>query len=92
MSNKYYVIGSNFERKIKREFENRGYFVVRSAGSKSPIDLVAIKEGIPILVQCKIKEITKKEIDELRKLQNKVKCKVLAIVKKNKETNYLHIV
>ncbi|MEM7819118.1 MAG: hypothetical protein QW403_03185 [Candidatus Aenigmatarchaeota archaeon] len=34
---------------------------MRSAGSKSPVDLVAIKEGIPVLIQCKIKEITKKE-------------------------------
>ncbi|MEM7821456.1 MAG: restriction endonuclease [Candidatus Aenigmatarchaeota archaeon] len=91
MPNKYYVNGVNFERRIKKDFENKGYFVIRSAGSKSPIDLVAIKEGIPVLIQCKTKEVTKEEIDELRKLRSKVKCKVLIVVKRNRKINYLHI-
>lgn len=55
--NRRYVAGRNFEYKTKREWEEKGYLVVRSAGSKGPVDLVAIPNGQPqqhvVLLQCK---------------------------------------
>lgn len=44
--------GRAFEQRVKVDLQKRGYFVVRCAASK-PCDLVAIKEGIPKLVECK---------------------------------------
>jgi len=46
--------GSNFERRIKRWLEERGWTVFRSAGSQSAADLIALRPGITVLaVQCK---------------------------------------
>jgi hypothetical protein len=42
MPNKRYIAGRNFEYKIKRELENMGWYVIRSAGSKSLFDLIGI--------------------------------------------------
>ena len=55
------------ERKAKAELEEKGYLVVRSAGSKGPADLVAIK-----IRQIQVKKVEKPqawtaELDRLRK-------------------------
>ena len=46
-----YKKGANFERKVKKLFEEKGFTVVRSAGSHSKADLL-IKE-LSLSVQCK---------------------------------------
>jgi len=57
--NKNYVKGANFERNVKKFYENLGYFVIRSSGSHGVADLVAfpplsnMQEWQPILIQCK---------------------------------------
>jgi len=43
MTNKRYTRGRNFEYLIMDLLRKRGYFCVRSAGSKGPVDIVAIK-------------------------------------------------
>jgi hypothetical protein len=43
MPNKRYIAGRNFEYKVKRELESLGWYVIRSAGSKSLFDLIGIK-------------------------------------------------
>lgn len=48
-----YARGAEFERRVKRHLETNGYTVLRSAGSKSPIDLIALKPGAIVLIQCK---------------------------------------
>jgi len=49
-----YHIGARFERKVKKWLESQGWWVIRSAGSKGPVDLVAYKEGPKLLfIQCK---------------------------------------
>lgn len=49
-----YQRGAAFERKVQKELEGHGYAVVRSAGSQSPTDLVAMRLGTIVLVQCKL--------------------------------------
>src|SRR4051812_22245449 len=51
MSN--YTNGSQFERRIAVMLMGYGFEVVRSAGSHGPADLVALKRGLVVLVQCK---------------------------------------
>ena len=46
-----YRKGANFERKVKKLFEEAGFTVVRSAGSHSDADLL-VKE-LNLAIQCK---------------------------------------
>jgi Holliday junction resolvase len=49
-----YSRGHAFELRARARLESEGWFVGRSAGSKTPVDLVAIKANSrPLLVQCK---------------------------------------
>jgi len=51
--NRLYKRGRDFEYRVKALLENLGYLVWRSPASKSLVDLVAIKKGIILFVQCK---------------------------------------
>ena len=48
-----YQDGTRFEHVVRHYLEQEGYWCTRSAGSKTKIDLVAIKVGQILLVQCK---------------------------------------
>lgn len=48
-----YKMGRSLEQRTRLRLMAAGYFVVRSAGSKSAADLVAAKDGVIWLVQCK---------------------------------------
>lgn len=50
----HYARGTAFERQVRHALEADGYDVIRSAGSKGKIDLVAIKRGQILFVQCKL--------------------------------------
>ena len=59
MPNKNYKRGRTLEYDVKALLEQGGYTVVRSAGSHSPFDLVAVKETAGQvkeiwLLQCKV--------------------------------------
>lgn len=66
-----YSIGAAFERRVKADLEELGYFVVRSAGSHGPADLVALKKeenGTTKVMLCQCKTggvISKSEREEL---------------------------
>ena len=63
MSN--YEVGRRFEYERAAYYRERGYTVMRTAGSHGPFDLVCLKEGEPALcVQCKV-VATRKEADRL---------------------------
>ena len=49
-----YSVGAHFERTIKKKLEKENWFVLRSAGSHSVVDLVCFRGGEVRLVQCKI--------------------------------------
>ena len=49
-----YTRGATFERKVARNLEEWGYVTVRSAGSHSPADVIAMRYGIIVSVQCKL--------------------------------------
>lgn len=52
-----YRKGANFEYRTKSDLEKMGYSVVRSAGSHSPADLIAMKHGEIAAIQCKFSGI-----------------------------------
>ena len=45
--------GARRERQSRELLEREGFLVIRSAASKSPFDLVAIKADSIVLLQCK---------------------------------------
>lgn len=58
-----YDRGAAFERQVKKKWEGDGYWVMRSAGSKGQVDLVAVKRFCApngdiwpdvTLIQCKL--------------------------------------
>ena len=50
----HYARGTAFERKVREALREDGYEVMRSAGSKTKIDLVAMKTGQLVFLQCKL--------------------------------------
>jgi Holliday junction resolvase len=50
----HYNAGRTFEWKVRDALREDGYEVLRSAGSKTKIDLVAMKPGQIVFVQCKV--------------------------------------
>lgn len=48
-----YRKGADFERALAAALRSRGIWVIRSAGSKGPADLVAWHGGRKALIQCK---------------------------------------
>jgi len=62
-------IGAEFERSVRRHFEAEGYFVVRAAGSKGPLDLIAVRKSFlqpvgkiatVLLIQCRARKRPRK--------------------------------
>lgn len=79
-----YSRGADFERKVKKLWEAEGYFVVRSAGSKGPVDLVAFGATRPVLIQCKISgRISKAKLIELVELAERVNARPFVATKEN---------
>jgi Holliday junction resolvase len=48
-----YAKGYAFEQKVAGDLTQDGYFVIRAGGSHGVADLVALKSGQVLLVQCK---------------------------------------
>ena len=86
MPNKGYIKGANFERAIKKTFEESGHFVVRSAGSKGPADLVVVnKLGDVTLIQCEIGTSTKSKREALKRVALMYNCNALMVKKGQRE-------
>lgn len=70
-----YAYGAAFERRVRDDLGKRGYFAVRAAGSKGPIDIVALNSRYRLLVQCKINgNLSPAEWDELYDLAAVHRC------------------
>lgn len=48
-----YRSGADFEREVRTHLTSEGYDVIRSAGSKTKVDLLAFKTGQVLVIQCK---------------------------------------
>lgn len=61
-----YKKGRSFEYFIKEKLEKRGFYVIRSAGSHTLFDLIAISDTKILLIQCKkYKNMTFKRANSL---------------------------
>jgi len=81
-----YQAGATFERRVKSYFESNDYVVFRSAGSRSPADLICLKAGEVILVQCKISgRLTPLEKQKLMILKDELNCQVAIFSRNGRE-------
>jgi Holliday junction resolvase len=63
--------GDDFERKVKKHLQTKGYFTVRQSSSSFP-DLIALSKNNIIFIECKTnKYINKQEKEQLKEL-NKI--------------------
>ena len=79
-----YRSGRRLEYVVRDMFRRRGWFVVRAAASK-PVDLVCLKDGEIVLVECKygVKGIRWDELAPLLEAAERANAKpVLAIAEK----------
>lgn len=53
MPNANYIAGRAFEYAIMRRLKLAGYWVLRAAGSKGPVDIIAIRTTVMLMIQCK---------------------------------------
>lgn len=63
-----YARGAAFERRVKARLEADGWYVARSAGSKTSVDLVAVKDGRVLFIQCSLGKKSKRELMALKDL------------------------
>jgi len=79
MVNKNYQRGRAKEYRVKKNYEECGYYVVRAAGSHSVCDLIAMKNGVTIPIQVKPKDgyLTPKERHDIREFEMLTKFKVI---------------
>ena len=71
LSNKNYVKGRNFEYRVQNYLRKKGYYVIRSYGSKGLYDLIAVPpKGQTLMIQAKsngyIKPLERKSLEENR--------------------------
>jgi Holliday junction resolvase len=70
-----YRKGADFERRVLKHLEKQGYVVFRAAGSKSPVDLVALRSGEVMLVQCRVDGRLRGDREKLALLGQELGCR-----------------
>jgi len=81
-----YSKGANFERRVRGYLQEIGFVVFRSAGSHTPADLIALKAGEVLLVQCKLDgKISPTERYALSVLGDELQCRVMLAWREGRE-------
>ncbi len=84
MSSRNYRSGANFEREVKRLLESKKFYVVRSAGSKGAVDIVAGKNYVFYFIQCKASHRIPLHTYETLESASKLAGAIPVIAKKDK--------
>lgn len=75
-----YARGRMFEWRVRDYFKENKYFVLRSPQSAGPVDLVALRKGEILLIQCKVNgKLSRQETIVLKELAGSVGGKALLI-------------
>jgi len=91
---KSYIKGYRFEIRVKRKLEKEGYFVVRSAGSHGPPDLVAIGPlGTIHFIECKVNkdDLTEEERKKLEELAMRYSAKAWLAFREGRKVKFWKI-
>ncbi len=77
-----YSSGANLERALVNHLRGLGWVAARSAGSKSPVDVWAAKDGVVIAYQCAVNYTHAKEL-AVKAASEKMGIPVLLITRKS---------
>jgi Holliday junction resolvase len=79
---KRYGHGASFEYRVRNYYKKLGYFVLRSPHSSGFADLVAIRQGEVLLIQCKMAgKLRRREKEGLFRLARSIGAKPLMVAK-----------
>jgi Holliday junction resolvase len=80
-----YPIGRRFEWSVRNLLESCGWVTLRAARSK-PVDLIALKDGRILLIECKYNtRISSERLDYLKSLAGKAGARPIIAVKRKYE-------
>jgi len=87
-----YEKGRRFEYQVRDFFREHGFLVIRAAQSK-PIDLVCLKDGKSILVECKTnrKALGRHGKEELLKMSESSQAIVILAYKEKRQIKLLNV-
>ena len=84
-----YSHGAAFERRVKLWYQLRGWYVMRSAGSKGLCDLIAFKGGEVHLLQLKVSgKMTPLAIGQLYELARENEFQAFLVTRGNRKDSY----
>lgn len=88
-----YSSGAKFENEVIKYFRSFGYFCIRSAGSKTIVDIIAISKSFTFFIQCKYGKsgMNKKDKQKLVEIANRYNANPVYITRDKYEKS-LHIV
>jgi len=97
-----YQKGRNFEYRVKKYLEEKGFFVVRSAGSHGIFDLIAVEtygepddysEHLVYGIQCRVDGKTKKEeVEKMKEIYWKYGIIPIIAYREGKKLVFKHVV
>ena len=88
--NKNYQAGRRFEYQVQKQYRDSGFTVLRMAGSKGPVDLVALNVDTVVCIQCKTRPPTTAEWKSLKAF-TKLIPNYLSVVMAYKRHGTLHL-
>ena len=84
--------GHNFERRVFKILKSFGFYAVRSAGSHGVFDVVGIKHGLIIGVQCKVnRNPTRDEMKAMANAYHDFGIFPIAAVRKKRKIFWINI-
>ena len=74
MGNRSYRKGYEFERRVRKLLEERGYVVFRSAGSK-PVDLIVTDGRETYVIECKVNrgDLRREDLERMLKIHRRTR-------------------
>jgi Holliday junction resolvase len=87
-----YEAGRRLEYRIRNLFQRQGFLVIRAAQSK-PIDLVCIKDGKTVLVECKAggSYMGKKRREEILALSRQAGAPIILAKRRKRRVELLNL-
>lgn len=75
MPNRHYLRGRRLEYQVKKDLENQGWTVMRTAGSHGFADLIALRDDKIRFIQCKTLASAKNSGTKIKQLKREVLTK-----------------
>ena len=87
-----YSRGYSFERRVRGVLQDQGWVTFRAAGSRGPVDLVALKAGEVLLAQVKVDGLlSPREREDLFLLSRELQVRVVVAYRQERDLKWLMV-